>query len=97
MCFSNPHFVILLTKDPSFGISFIGPAWSEAELIGFAYAFEQRTMVRNKVQPYLVPTTELADVVGMGGSNSSIGMKKRAYGSKSGYRKMSSPRKVGEM
>ncbi|KAG7002218.1 tRNA(thr) (cytosine(32)-N(3))-methyltransferase [Physcia stellaris] len=48
-----------------FGLSFIGRAWSEADLIGYAYAFEQRTMVRNLVQPYLVPTTELVNVVGM--------------------------------
>lgn len=46
-----------------FGLSFIGPAWSEANLIGFAYAFEQRTMVRNQVQPYLVPNVELKDIV----------------------------------
>jgi len=29
-----------------------------------AYAFEQRTKVRDKIQPYVVPKTELADVVG---------------------------------
>ncbi|KAL8717261.1 MAG: hypothetical protein Q9225_005481 [Loekoesia sp. 1 TL-2023] len=46
-----------------FGLSFIGPAWSEASLIGYAYAFEQRTNVRNQVQPYLVPNVELAEVV----------------------------------
>ncbi|KAL8937160.1 MAG: hypothetical protein Q9216_004558, partial [Gyalolechia sp. 2 TL-2023] len=46
-----------------FGLSFLGPAWSEASLIGFAYAFEQRTNVRNQVQPYLVPNVELTDVV----------------------------------
>ncbi|KAL8732124.1 MAG: hypothetical protein Q9181_004051 [Wetmoreana brouardii] len=46
-----------------FGLSFIGPAWSEASLIGYAYAFEQRTMVRDQVQPYLVPSVELAEVV----------------------------------
>lgn len=28
------------------GISFIGPAWSEPALIGYAYAFEQETQVR---------------------------------------------------
>ena len=48
----------------SIGLSFIGPAFSEASLIGFAYAYEQRTMVRNQVQPYIVPKTELVDVVG---------------------------------
>ncbi|KAF1990326.1 amidase [Aulographum hederae CBS 113979] len=46
-----------------FGISFCGAKWSEATLIGLAYAFEQRTMARNTVQPYFVPTTELVDVV----------------------------------
>ena len=46
-----------------FGLSFMGKAWSEAELISFAYAFEQRTRVREKVQPYLKPKTELWDVV----------------------------------
>lgn len=47
-----------------FGISFLGPAFSEATLIAFAYAFEQRTKVRNMVQPYIVPNTELGSVVG---------------------------------
>ncbi|KAL8702681.1 MAG: hypothetical protein Q9201_004142 [Fulgogasparrea decipioides] len=46
-----------------FGLSFIGPAWSEASLIGYAYAFEQRTLVRGQVQPYLIPNVELAEVV----------------------------------
>lgn len=46
-----------------FGISFFAEKWSEEKLIGFAYAFEQRTMVRNKVVPYLQPTTELVDIV----------------------------------
>jgi amidase len=48
-----------------FGLSFAGKHWSEAELIGFAYAFEQRTNVRRKVKPYIKPRTELADVVGV--------------------------------
>ncbi|TKA32432.1 hypothetical protein B0A50_01539 [Salinomyces thailandicus] len=48
-----------------FGLSFMGRKWSEAELIGFAYAYEQRTMHRNEVQPYLVPNIELADVVAL--------------------------------
>ncbi|KAL6716356.1 hypothetical protein ACLMJK_005922 [Lecanora helva] len=62
-----------------FGISFLGAAFSEADLIGFAYAFEQRTMVRDKVQPYFVPNTELVDVVGTGGSyNVSKPMRRRS-------------------
>lgn len=63
----------------SFGISFIGEAWSEASLIGFAYAFEQRTMVRDKVQPYILPKTELVDVVGKATGNLSVSVGKKAY------------------
>ncbi|CAE7212213.1 hypothetical protein P3342_012342 [Pyrenophora teres f. teres] len=47
-----------------FGISFSGKLWSEESLVGFAYAFEQRTNVRGKVKPYLVPKVEIGDVVG---------------------------------
>ncbi|KAI6875940.1 amidase [Hortaea werneckii] len=47
-----------------FGLSFMGAKWSEADLIGFAYAYEQRTMHRNDIQPYIVPNIELSDVVG---------------------------------
>jgi hypothetical protein len=43
----------------SFVITFPGPAWSEADLTGYAYAFEQRKKVRNKVQPSKVLKTEL--------------------------------------
>ena len=62
-----------------FGISFLGGKWSEASLIGFAYAFEQRTRVRDQVQPYLVPKTELIDVVGKN-ENASVSVSKRTYG-----------------
>ncbi|KAH7069765.1 glutamyl-tRNA amidotransferase subunit A [Paraphoma chrysanthemicola] len=47
-----------------FGISFAGAHWSEETLVGIAYAFEQRTGVRQKVKPYVQPSIELADVVG---------------------------------
>ncbi|KAF2437033.1 glutamyl-tRNA amidotransferase subunit A [Tothia fuscella] len=49
-----------------FGLSFLGAKWTEEKLIGLAYAFEQKTLVRNMVQPYLVPKTEIADVVKKG-------------------------------
>lgn len=44
-----------------FGVSFMAEAWSEEKLIGLAYAFEQRTMVRQKVAPLPqnIPTTEV--------------------------------------
>jgi amidase len=47
-----------------FGISFAGRKWSEELLVGVAYAFEQRTMVREKVKPYVEPKMELRDVLG---------------------------------
>ena len=65
---------------PRFGLSFLGPAWSEASLIGYAYAYEQRTQTRNKVQPYIVPSTELVDVVGKSNGNASVPMGKRSLG-----------------
>jgi amidase len=46
-----------------FGISFMGPHFSEELLIGLAYAFEQRTLVRNTIVPYIQSTTELVNVV----------------------------------
>ncbi|MCJ1266704.1 hypothetical protein MMC22_006589 [Lobaria immixta] len=51
--------------DVPFGLSFLGQAWSEASLIGYAYAYEQRTKTRNRVLPYTVPNTELSHVVGV--------------------------------
>jgi amidase len=47
-----------------FGLAFMGAKWSEETLIGLAYAFEQRTHTRNKIKPYLLPNTQLADVIG---------------------------------
>ena len=32
------------------GISFFGPAWSEARLLGYAFAFEQATKARHAPQ-----------------------------------------------
>lgn len=42
-----------------FGIAFIGRRWSEETLISLAYAFEQRTMIRKKGKPYIIPRFEL--------------------------------------
>ncbi|RDA84373.1 hypothetical protein CP532_2603 [Ophiocordyceps camponoti-leonardi (nom. inval.)] len=46
-----------------FGISFVGPAFSEESLIAIAYAFEQETRVRWAVSPAVRPRTDLRDVV----------------------------------
>ncbi|KAL8798816.1 MAG: hypothetical protein Q9182_006360 [Xanthomendoza sp. 2 TL-2023] len=44
-----------------FGLAFVGRRWSEEKLISLAYAFEQRTMIRKKMKPYIRPTFELSD------------------------------------
>lgn len=46
-----------------FGIAFMGRRWSDADLIGIAYAFEQRTLVRGVVTRKVEPWTEIDDVV----------------------------------
>ena len=46
-----------------FGLSFMGAKFSEADLIGFAYAYEQRTMHRNDVQPYITPNIEISNIL----------------------------------
>ncbi|KAK3701683.1 hypothetical protein LTR37_015335 [Vermiconidia calcicola] len=46
-----------------FGLSFMGAKFSEADLIGYAYAYEQRTKHRNDIQPYIIPSTEITDVM----------------------------------
>ena len=64
--FSRQTFILrchVLTTH-RFGLSFMGPRWSEETLIGLAYAFEQRTHIRSKIKPYLVPNIQLSDVVG---------------------------------
>lgn len=50
------------------GLSFMAERFSEQKLIGLAYAFEQRTNIRQQVQPLPsnIPTTEIADVLGKG-------------------------------
>lgn len=44
-----------------FGISFLGPKWSEECLIEIAYAFEQKTLVRKTLTRHLQPHTDLED------------------------------------
>lgn len=42
-----------------FGVAFAGKKWSEEKLVGFAYAYEQRTHWRYRLKPIVRPTTEL--------------------------------------
>ena len=44
----------------------MGEKWSETKLIGMAYAFEQKTKVQAKGKPYMIPKTELKDVMSGG-------------------------------
>jgi hypothetical protein len=43
----------------SFGLSFLGARFTDARLIGLAYAFEQRTLIRTTVRPYIEPKADL--------------------------------------
>ncbi|GAB7358461.1 hypothetical protein MBLNU230_g2525t1 [Neophaeotheca triangularis] len=60
---TNSRGLVVEAPNIPFGISFLGDMWSEADLIGFAYAYEQRTLHRQEVSPYIVPNIELSDFV----------------------------------
>ncbi|ELR06854.1 hypothetical protein VC83_04912 [Pseudogymnoascus destructans] len=55
--------LVAVAPNVPIGLSFLGAAWSEEALIGCAFAYEQRTLVREKVRPIVVPRTQLEDVV----------------------------------
>jgi amidase len=46
------------------GLSFLGARFTEAKLVGLAYAFEQKTKFRDDVQPYLIPNFEIGAFAG---------------------------------
>ncbi|OBT99500.1 hypothetical protein VE01_02821 [Pseudogymnoascus verrucosus] len=60
----GPCGLVAVAPNVPIGLSFLGAAWSEEELIGCAFAYEQRTLVRDKVRPIVMPTSQLEDVVG---------------------------------
>jgi len=51
----KPHF--------PYGLSFLGKRFSEEQLVGYAYASEQKTQVRKTKSSYVVPNFQLADVI----------------------------------
>ncbi|KAH8819347.1 amidase [Xylogone sp. PMI_703] len=61
--YRNSEGHVIVGPNVPFGISFIGPKWSEERLIGFAYAYEQRTFARQKVKPVILPETQIIDVL----------------------------------
>jgi amidase len=63
---SHPFSVSTYTDnhaDFPFGLSFMGDLFTEEKLIPLAYAYEQRTHIRDTVQPYIQPSIELSDIV----------------------------------
>jgi amidase len=52
-----PHITVPMgqVRDLPVGLSFFGPAWSEAKLIGMAYAYEQRSQARQA--PHFWPSS----------------------------------------
>ncbi|PPQ89267.1 hypothetical protein CVT25_001351 [Psilocybe cyanescens] len=53
-----------------FGLSFFGTAFSDFDLIGFGYAYEQKTQTRLARRAYsaAIPKTQLKDIVGRAGN-----------------------------
>ncbi|OBZ66433.1 hypothetical protein A0H81_13690 [Grifola frondosa] len=49
-----------------FGLSFLGTAFSEFDLVGFAFAYEQKTLTRLARKAFMeaIPRTQLVDVIG---------------------------------
>jgi len=56
------------------GLSFLGTAFSEFDLIGFAYAYEQKTQTRlaRKAFSDAIPKTQLQDIVGKARTSSKL-------------------------
>lgn len=57
--------LIVVLTNRGFGITFAGVAFSEANLIRIAYAFEQATLVRKRGKTYseATPKTQLKDII----------------------------------
>ena len=59
-----------------FAVAFLGDQWSEADLLGYAYDFEQATQYR--VAPNLVAPEPAAWVLGGVGALGMLGRRRRA-------------------
>ena len=57
-----------------FGLSFLGTAYTEPSLIGFAYAYEQYTLTRLERRAYkeAVPTIQLKDIADIRDGDGSV-------------------------
>ncbi|XXG95447.1 riboflavin kinase [Hypoxylon texense] len=59
----NSRDLVISGPNLPFGLSFMGAKFTEAKLIGLAYAFEQKTHIRDEGKMYISPKTELIDVI----------------------------------
>jgi amidase len=59
-----PHYPVYPAPGVPFGLSFMGTAFSEFDLIGFGYAYEQATQTRLDRRAFTgaIPKTQLKDV-----------------------------------
>ena len=55
--------VVEMAPGIPYGISFLGAKWSEKTLIEIAYAFEQRTLVRNTLKRHITPSIDLIESI----------------------------------
>ncbi|KAF3491302.1 amidase [Arthroderma uncinatum] len=55
----------LVTTGPGIpiGISFMGDLWTEEQLVGMAYAFEQKTQARPKLKRFIQPKKEIKHII----------------------------------
>ncbi|CAE6437072.1 unnamed protein product [Rhizoctonia solani] len=62
----KPYETLYPAPGIPFGLSFLGTAYTEPSLIGFAYAYEQHTRTRLERRAYkeAIPTVQLKDVIG---------------------------------
>lgn len=56
---AGPNNLVHIGPNMPYGISFLGRKWSEETLLGIAFAFEQRTKVRQTRRPIVLPETEI--------------------------------------
>ena len=75
--------MVNIAPNVPFGISFVGRRWSEETLISLAYAFEQRTLVRQKMKPYIRPSFQLGDQVPQAAATATAAMASSQYGTPS--------------
>lgn len=60
---ASPRLVVGAPGMPQ-GLSFVGEEWSEMELVGFAYAYEQASQRRRTLRPWVRPGSDLGGRIG---------------------------------